>query len=221
MEKDHSLRTWIGLGCLLGCLAQNAQAQPILWLNHLDFLPGDATVNISHPYVQCPGAGGLSGLAITSTTLGELGPASEIKVVYKGIEVPPTYRINAVRICYKNSSESSFISQVRLCQLKNPPDSCLVRMDDPTNHTNVGPVCVNVPAGVDPSPDSDALEGALRLSLTVNFGDLNDTICLLGVGLVGTAREKGPAACQDAVDNDGDGATDCDDPGCAGKRFCP
>lgn len=35
-----------------------------------------------------------------------------------------------------------------------------------------------------------------------------------------TDVELGAAACSDLLDNDGDGATDCDDPGCAAEAFC-
>ena len=201
-----------------------ALAQPIMWLNHLDFLPGDETVNVDFQSVQCPGTLGLSGLAITSTTLGDQGPSNENKVIEKGVPLPPDFEVNGVRVCYQSTSDQSFITQVRLCQLGSPPGFCLVQLDDGTDLTDTGPVCVNSATpflgAIDPNPEDTDLEGALRLSLRVDFGDLGDTICLTGIGLIGTSPEKGAAMCNDLVDNDGDGDTDCDDTDCSGKPFC-
>ena len=36
----------------------------------------------------------------------------------------------------------------------------------------------------------------------------------------GPGSEDTPTACKDGKDNDGDGKTDCDDPGCAQLVFC-
>jgi hypothetical protein len=203
---------------------QNAVAQPVAWLNHLDFLPGDETVDVDYQSVECPGTSGLSGLAITSTTLGDNGPSFENKVISKGVPVSPGFKVNGVRVCYESTSAASFITQVRLCQLKSPPDSCVVQLDDGTDLTDPGPVCVNsatpFDGAIDPNPEDPDIEGALRLSLRVNFGDLGDTICLRGIGLIGTSPEKGAAKCLDLIDNDGDGATDCDDTACSKKPFC-
>lgn len=223
MNRKCSLNAVIVLAFLTAGLVQSAQAQPVLWLNHLDFLEGDSTVDVDFQAVDC--LGGLSGLAITSTTTGENGPSGENKVIEKGVPVPPDFKVNGVRVCYENSSDTSFISQIRLCQLGSPPGFCIVRLDDGTDLTDMGPVCVDssTPFGgaIDPNPDDADLEGALRLSLRVNFGNVNDTICLRGVGLIGIENEKGAAACSDFVDNDGDGDTDCDDSDCSDRPFCP
>jgi hypothetical protein len=54
-----------------------------------------------------------------------------------------------------------------------------VLLDDPTNLTNPGPVCVNSqPTSVDPGA------GGVRLSLFVDFGDTSDRIVIRGVGLI-------------------------------------
>jgi hypothetical protein len=212
------------LGLTLSLVTSAALAQPVYWLNHLDLLPGDETVSTEYQSLTCPGVGGVSGLAVTSSTTGENGPSNENKVVSMGVEVPPDFDVNGVRLCYENSSSASFVSQIRLCQLGSPPDFCLVRLDDGTDLTDPGPVCVNsstpFDGSIDPNPDVEGLEGALRLDLRVNFGDTADTICLRAVGLVGTAPERGRKACTDGIDNDGDGDTDCDDSKCADKPFC-
>ena len=149
-----------------------------MWINHLDFLPGDSSVQTSFNAINSGVGGGLSGLIITSSTTGETGPGGGNKVIEKGLEVPPGYHIQGVRICYELTNSRSFISQIRLAQLQEPPAVATVRMDDPTNHTDIGPLCVNSQlTDVDPS------QGSVRLSFRVNFGDTSDKIVLRGVGL--------------------------------------
>ncbi|HSR66567.1 MAG TPA: hypothetical protein VLU25_01385 [Acidobacteriota bacterium] len=228
MRKIISLHTLIMLaGFMALALPQSALAQPVQWINHLDFLPGDSSVNVEFNAVTCPGVGGLSGLAITSTELGDSVPAGGNKVVEMGANVPHDFLVNGVRVCYQNSSASTFINQIRLCRLNSPPDSCTVVLDDPAELSDPGPVCVNsaVPFSgpVSTNPDDPDSEGALRVSLRINTGDVADTICLRGVGLIGVAGgppEQGARLCSDGVDNDGDGAVDCDDSDCADRPFC-
>jgi hypothetical protein len=144
----------------------------LMWVNHLSFLPGDPSVKTSFNAVQS------HGLVIQSTTTGDEAVGGGNKVVAKFLDVPPGFTIKGVRVCYKLSNARSFISQIRLAQVQRPPGSALVMLDDGTNHTAVGPVCVNSePCNVDPT------KGALELSLRVNFGDTADRIVVLGVGL--------------------------------------
>ena len=222
MENTHLRTAIICCGLLAASVSSGAAAQPVHWINHLDFLPGDSSVEVGFQSVDC--LGGLSGLAISSTTLGEFGPSGENKVIEKGLAVPPDFEVNGVRVCYESNSPGSFISQIRLCQLASPPASCVVELDDPTDLTDPGPVCVNSAhpffGAISVDSDDPDVEGALRLSLRVNFGNVGDTICLRGIGLVGVSNEKGAAACSDLVDNDGDGDTDCADSDCSGKPFC-
>jgi len=188
----------------------------IYWLNHLDLLPGDSSVQTTFQALSCPGVGGLTGLAIKSTTTGELGPDGENKVVETGIPVPPDFLIRGVRVCYQVNAAAdadTFISQIRLCQLQDPSSSCSVLLDDATDQLDDGPVCVNSsPTFIDPDPP-DA-EGSLLLSLRVKFGSTADTICVRGVGLILAEPEKGMKRCTDGIDNDGDGLTDGADPDC-------
>src|SRR5262245_15394994 len=116
----------------------------IYWLNHLDLLPGDPTVQTTYRALTCPGVGGLTGLAINSTTIGDVGPVGESKVVETGIPVPPKFRITGVRVCYQVNSGAdpdTFINQIRLCQLEDPPASCHIVLDDATDQTDNGPIC--------------------------------------------------------------------------------
>ncbi len=153
--------------------------QPVvMWINHLDLLPGDPSVLTSFNAVTSGVGGGLSGLIIQSTTLGDTALGGGNKVIEKGVQVPPGYLITGVRACYELTSSASFITQIRLDQLQNPPATSLVLLDDGTDQTAVGPVCVDSqPTSIDPS------KGEVRLSLRVNFGNTSDKIVLRGLAL--------------------------------------
>jgi hypothetical protein len=149
-----------------------------MWINHLDLVPGGLEVDTSFDSTSSGVGGGLSGLIITSTTVGETFTNLGNKVVEKGLDVPPNYRITGVRICYENSAATSFISQIRLSQVQNPPSVAAVLLDDGTDHTSVGPICVDSTAtSIDPST------GAVRLSIRVNFGNILDRIVIRAIGL--------------------------------------
>lgn len=171
------------MGFLAFPQAAKAQDNTIMWINHLDFLAGDPSVTTSFNAVNSGIGGGLSGLVITSTTTGEDAVGGGNKVIEKGIQVPPWYLVTGVRMCYELSvNATSFISQIRLAQLQNPPGTAVVELDDGTDLTNPGPVCVDS-AGPLVSGSINPADGALRLSLRVNFGNTADAIVLRGVGL--------------------------------------
>jgi len=158
----------------------------LLWINHLDLVPGDVDVIASYNSTNSGvGATGLAGLIITSNTPGDLSTSGGNKVVEKGLQVPPGYKVDGVRVCFESSNPTgSFINQVRLSQLQSPPDTRLVLLDDNTALTNVGPVCVDSapPTGgpIDPSL------GSLLLSLRVNFDATTfatDRIVVRSIGL--------------------------------------
>jgi len=149
-----------------------------MWVNHLDLLAGDPSVITSFNAISSGVGGGLSGLIIQSTTTGDTAPSGGNKVVEMGLEVPPGFIIKGVRVCYELSNRRSFITQIRLAQVQDPPSSALVLLDDGTNQTNPGPVCVDsATASVDPSL------GSVLLSLRVNFGNSSDRIVVRAVGL--------------------------------------
>jgi hypothetical protein len=149
-----------------------------MWIDHLVFLPGDPSVQTSFNAVNSGVGGGLSGLIITSSTLGDEAEGGGNKVVETALEVPPGFDIVSVRVCYENSNPRSFITQTRLAQVQNPPSTALVLLDDPTHLNAAGPVCVNSqPTLVNPAT------GSVLLSLRVNFGDTSDKIVLRAVGL--------------------------------------
>lgn len=150
----------------------------IMWVNHFDLLPGDPSVKTSFNAVSSGVGGGLTGLVIESTTTGENGQGGGNKVVHMGLQVPPGYSIRGVRVCYELSNKRSFISQIRLAQVQTPAQNALVLLDDGTDQTNPGPICVDSSATtVDPSA------GEVLLSLRVSFGNTSDRIVVRALGL--------------------------------------
>lgn len=155
-----------------------APRRRLMWINHFDLLPGDSSVLTSFNAISSGVGGGLTGLVIRSNTLGDTAPGGGNKVVHMGLQVPPGYLIKGVRVCYELTNRRSFITQIRLAQVADPPSSATVMLDDGTNQTAVGPICVNSTAAtVDPG------KGAVLISLRVNFGDLSDRIVVRALGL--------------------------------------
>jgi hypothetical protein len=149
-----------------------------MWVNHLSLLAGDPSVTTSFNAINSGVGSGLSGLVIQSTTTGSVGAGGGNKVVEKALNIPPGLSIKGVRIGYENSNPRSFITQVRLAQVQNPPGSALVLLDDPTHLNAAGPVFADSTAvSIDPS------KGPLLLSLRVNFADTSDRIVVRGLGL--------------------------------------
>lgn len=152
----------------------------VMWINHLDFLPGDSSVQTSFRAVSSD-VGGLTGLNIASTTTGEVGAGGGNKVIEKGLQIPPLptgVNVSGVRVCYELSNVRTYISQIRLAQIQDPPSSAVVGLDDGTDQLTKGPVCVDSSStSINPS------SGALLLSLRVNFGDVTDKIVVRAVGL--------------------------------------
>lgn len=155
-------------------------ADQLMWIDHLGFLAGDPSVNVSFNAVSSGVGGGLAGLIIQSSTTGEEADGGGNKVVETGLAVPPGYLVDGVRVCYQSSAASSFISQIRLAQVQDPPATALVLLDDGTDLTAPGPVCIDSAAPAEPVHPAD---GAVLLSLRVNFGDIADKIVVRGVAL--------------------------------------
>ncbi|MFH0352091.1 MAG: hypothetical protein ACHBMF_09220 [Chromatiales bacterium] len=55
------------------------------------------------------------GMRITS------GHIDDLQWVETGVPVPPGYLVTGVRLCYRLSNSRSFISQIRLAQVQDPP----------------------------------------------------------------------------------------------------
>ena len=150
----------------------------VMWVNPLDLLPGDASVTTTFDAVSSGVGGGLAGLVVHSSTTGEDAQSGGNKVVWMGLEIPPGWHITGVRVCYELSHRRSYISQIRLDQLQDPPATAIVLLDDGTNLTDAGPICVD-----SQSTDIDPAAGAVFLSFRVKFGDVADLIVIRGVGL--------------------------------------
>jgi len=106
--------------------------EQIMWLNHFDLLSGNideltTTFNSTSSGV----GGGLTGLVIQSVTVGDVFLAGGgNKVVQMALDLPKETKITGVRVCYENTSNASFITQIRLAQVQNPPSSAMVKLDD-------------------------------------------------------------------------------------------
>ena len=152
--------------------------ETVMWVNHLDMLAGDPSVQVSFNAISSGVGGGLSGLIIESSSLGDTSPGGGNKVVEKGTLVPPGWLVTGVRTCYELSDARSFITQVRLAQVQDPPASAVVQLDDGTDQLDPGPICVDsTPTSVDPEL------GELLLSLRLDFGDTADRIVVRALGL--------------------------------------
>jgi hypothetical protein len=159
-----------------------AHADELLWIDHLGFLAGDPSVSVSFNAVNSGVGGGLSGLIVESTTTGEEAEGGGNKVIETAASVPPGYLVKGVRVCYENSSAASYLSQIRLAQVQDPPATATVLLDDGTDLVDPGPICVD-----SAETEIDPAAGALLLSLRVNFGDTADRIVVRGVALHLTA----------------------------------
>jgi hypothetical protein len=151
----------------------------IMWINHFALLPGDPSVKISYNAVNSGVGSGLTGLVIESTTIGDEAQGGGNKVVQRALDMPPGYQIIGVRVGYENSNARSYITQVRLAQVENPPATALVLLDDPAHLNAAGPNFHNsVATSIDPA------KGPLLLDLRVNFGSTADRIVVRGLGLL-------------------------------------
>jgi hypothetical protein len=150
----------------------------VMWIDHFSLLPGDSSVQTSFNAASSGVGAGLTGLVIQSTTTGDVATGGGDKVVQTAVQVPPGFNITRVRVCYELTSSSSFITQIRLAQVQNPPSQALINLEDPTDLTAVGPVCVNsAETALNPQ------DGAVLLSFKVNFGSTADKIVIRGVAL--------------------------------------
>jgi hypothetical protein len=161
-----------------------ARRTRVLWLDHFGLLPGDSDLTTSHrSTTSCPGfTSCLTGLVVESSTTGDHFAAGGNKVVHMAAGVPPGFDVTGVRVCYELSNPASFITQVRLAQVQDPPDSAAVLLDDGTDLTDVGPACVDSEPPFAGSIDPEA--GSLLVSLRLNYGSTTDRIVVRGLGLL-------------------------------------
>jgi hypothetical protein len=150
----------------------------MMWINHLNLLAGDPSVVTSYNAINSGVGTGLSGLIIQSTTTGSTAQGGGIKVVERGLEIPPGFKLTGVRVGYENSNPRSSFSGIRLSQVVTPPGTASVLLDDTTLLNAAGPTYAD-----SSSTSIDPAKGPLVLSLRVNFGNTGDRIILRGLGL--------------------------------------
>ena len=79
-------------------------------------------------------------------------------------------------------SRTTFLDQIRLAQVANPPSVANIRLDDATHQPTPGPVCVNSTPPLGGAPIA-ASKGGLLLSLRLNFGSTTDKFVLRSLAL--------------------------------------
>jgi len=155
---------------------RNAKVQ---WVNHFDLLPGGSEITTTYNSTTSGIGGGLTGLVIQSSTTGDTFTTGGNKVVHMALELAEDTRIKGVRVCFESTNPAgTYIDQVRLAQIQDPPATALVKLDDPTPLTNPGPVCVD-----SAKTSINSSNGSVLLSLRVNFGDVQDAIVVRALGL--------------------------------------
>jgi hypothetical protein len=156
----------------------------VMWLNHFDLVSGKPAELATTSDSTTSGVGaGLTGLVIQSGVTGTPGDVfidTGNKVVQMALDLPKETKITGVRVCYENSASTSFISQVRLAQIQDPPSSAVVMLDDATDLNAVGPVCVN---SAITSKAIKSKNGPVLLSLRVNMANAIDKIVIRGLGV--------------------------------------
>jgi uncharacterized coiled-coil protein SlyX len=152
--------------------------ETVQWINHLDFLAGDSEITTVYNSA-------LGGLEVTAESTGEHS-------IVQGLQASPGFLVTGVRVCYELNSAGSFIDEIGIAQLQDPPDTSTVLLADTTDQTDMGPVCVNSAPPFDDSIDPGT--GALSLGLGVDFADTADNIVILGVGLLTIPDPNSPVS---------------------------
>ena len=107
---------------------------------------------------------------------------SDYQWVKLGLSVPSgpaASKVTGIEVCYEIETSqpgSTYISQTRITEMTTP-DRAVVRLDEPTNRTDVGPKCYLTPTSI-------VANGSLSLNLKVVFGNANDKIMLGGMKLL-------------------------------------
>lgn len=145
------------------------------WLSPTDFVSGDPTLKISYPSVSNPST------VVTCTSPGDL------KWISIGLRLPQDIKIEEVIVCYQLSNSQSFISQIRLLEMKTP-DKATVIHDDGTDLQSTSAICYISPVGGKVPSSCTAVTLALRL----NFKNKDDKIMLGAVGVELTQKTQDP-----------------------------
>jgi hypothetical protein len=163
-----------------------AMPKRVLWVNHFALLPGASDITVTYESTNSHVGGGLTALVIMSASEGDTFPTGGNKVVQMAVGVFPLgglVRVTGVRVCYELTDSRSFITQIRLAQVDSTGTTAPVLLDDGTDQTATGPVCVNTTPAVRIDPNA----GSLLLSLRINIGTGGagtDKIAIRALGLI-------------------------------------
>lgn len=162
----HSKHVWIPV--VLALVAAPAVAQPPAWtyspLTAVGVGPsGPATAKITVEPYCCPS----TALLVKAKSAVAEG---DFQWVNLGLTVPSGLQLTSVEVCYslETAQGGTYISQTRLTDMTTP-DAAHVKMDDPTDRKDPGPVCYVSKAGF-------KSEGTVTLALKVVFADPADEI---------------------------------------------
>jgi hypothetical protein len=147
----------------------------MIWLSPNDFVTGDPSLSLIYPSVAH------AGVHVRASAVGDL------KWISLGLRVPTRHEVVAVSIGYRLSNARSFISQVRLVEMRTP-ERAVVRHDDGTDLLSTEPATYRSELTGGYRPD-----GAVSLHLRLRFQDTADVISLGAVGL--EVRELETGAC--------------------------
>ena len=141
--------------------------QETIWLSPTEYLTGDPTLVISYPFVSHPNT------IITCTAPGDF------KWVSMGLRLPQNVVIQEVIVCYQVTNNDSFISQVRLVEMKTPDQAVVIHDEGIDPPASVDPICYSSKVGGKvPTPGT-----AVTLALRLNFKNTTDEILLGAVGV--------------------------------------
>jgi hypothetical protein len=134
-----------------------------LWLN--------ANLHIADPGLIVTPAAGTGSIRIQSSL-----PAVTRWIEFPAV-VPTNYEISSVELCYQLSDPGTFVSQIRVTEMRTPDFRSVIK-DDGTDRTDQGPICItSVPFF--PRPPN----GAIMVSLRIDFEDEPDWVQIAGIGL--------------------------------------
>ncbi len=152
------------------------------WVNHLDLLPGDQSVQISFDADHDP-RGGLAGLVVTSANAGNQSSGGGDKVVWLALESGFCDFLYGITVCYQvynTTAAPTSIDLIRVAQVLDPPSQAVVLWEDYTDRTYPGPVCAT--CLLPPKAKSiKTWKGPLYLYLRVNFASPEDVIVIRGL----------------------------------------
>jgi hypothetical protein len=140
-----------------------------LWINPLNMIGVPLGSSDSALVITRGGFGNT--LQVTSTRAGDLQWLSQ------PLHLQDRFQIRGVIVCYDLSNARSFISQIRLAEESIPPTATVIR-DDGTDLLSTDPECVTS------SVASHIPNGAITLSLRLNYGSAGDRIDIGALGVV-------------------------------------